>query len=226
MSQRERCRSYLARSILTFIALGVTAATVFLHSTVEVDANGITVPIARGVSGPYEYLAGIFPPNPGVGDLHMSITLVGDQSAVIEAVVTVQGRVAGSTEHVGPIVASDDSQPGVYELNLYLGQPGNWVFEIEINSVLGRTMLDLDLEVVADAPPLVQETEELGTTGQMPSVQTPTVPAESVQGTTDKAEDNQEATDRTKGQGFSWVIIVMPLVVLAILLWARSRWSR
>ena len=226
MSQRDRSRSYLARSILTFIVFGATAATVFVHSTAQVDANGFTVPIVREVSGPYEYLVGIFPLNPGVGDLHMSITLIGDRSAVTEAVVTVHGSVAGSTERVGPIVASNDSQPGVYELNLYLGQPGNWVFEIEINSLLGRTLLELELDVVA-ASPLVQETEELDATDQPPNVQTPTVSAESIQGTTEKGEDNGEKTDRRdEGQGFNWVIIVMPLVVLAILLWARSRWSR
>jgi len=211
MSQRECCRSYLARCILMLIVLGATAAMVFVHSTAEVDANGFTVPIARGGSGPYEYLVGRFPLNPGVGELHMSITVVGGQSAVTEAVVTVRGSVAGSTEGVGPIVASNNSRPGVYELNIDLDQPGD---------------LELELEVVAVASPLAQMTEELGATGQVPRVQTPTVPAESVQGTTENGEDNQETTDRRdEGQGFNWVIIVMPLVGVAILLWARSRWS-
>lgn len=204
--------------------LGAATATVFVHSTAGVDANGFTVPIARGVSGPYEYLVGRFPRTPGVGELHMSTTVVGGQSAVTEAVVTVRGSVAGSTEGVGPIVASNDSRPGAYELNIGLDQPGDRVLETEINSLLSRALLEFELEVVAVASPLAQMTEERGATGQVPRVQTPTAPAESVQGTTEKREDNQETTNRKdEGQGFNWVIIGMPLVVVAILFWARSR---
>ncbi len=128
-------------------SLLVAAAAYAVMRPQKSDANGLTVPIAQGAAGPYEYIVGIWPPDPGVGNLHISVKLASDQRPVTDAVVEVRARVAGQPEVVGPFRAWNYFQAWDYELDLSLNEPGAWTFEIAMNSPLGDTVVEVPLEV-------------------------------------------------------------------------------
>ncbi len=88
---------YVGASVFVALCLALAAvAAPFLFRTPSVNANGFTVPVAQGVSGPYEYVIGVWPPKPVEGwNLFMSTALSANQQPVTNAVVTVTGAVEG-----------------------------------------------------------------------------------------------------------------------------------
>jgi hypothetical protein len=121
-------------------------------SAVPVHANGFTVPLVEGNSGPYNYLVGIWPAEPVVGNLHMAIALTSEQGPVTDATVGVRGRIGRN----GPLSESVPApgyflQPWSYELDMQLREPGQWTFEIQIDSSLGETVLEVPLEVATES---------------------------------------------------------------------------
>ena len=205
MFDRKDQRIYLLALALASASLVIIAASYAIYRTPKVNANGFTVPIAEGVSGPYEYLVGIWPPSPSTGDLHMAITVTANQHVVTDAVVSVQGTVTNGIEGVGPVSASSFLQPWVYELNLYLDYPGDWMFEIEINGLLGKTAIDVPLEVREDPDPVGKESVE----------QEPLTRLMDGQSASQKAAAGQALTAIGAG-GLKWAVIVVPLAVLAV----------
>ena len=202
--------------ILAVASLAVVPATYALYRTPKVNANGLTIPIAEGDSGPYEYLVGIWPPNPGVGELHMAITVTADQHAVTDAVVNVLGDVADGSDRVGPVPASSFFQPWVYELNLNLDQPDDWMFQIEINGPLEKTLIEAALEVAGDLTPEEHVSEERPVTNGAQAAQTPN----------EEAGGNQGVTDPITGDGgLNWALIAVPLAILGfgVAVWAFRR---
>ena len=195
----------LTALILVSGSLVIVAASYAIYRTPKVNANGFTVPVAEGVSGPYEYLVGIWPPSPSVGELHLAIAVTANQHAVTDAAVSIQGTVADGTDEVGPVSASSFLQPWVYELNLHLTQPGDWMFEIEINSLLGKTVIEVPLEIRED-PDAVGKTDV---------EQEPLTSLRNGQSESQKAAAGQAPTTMGVG-GLKWAVIVVPLVVLAV----------
>ena len=235
--------SRVAATILTAIAFGVAASLVSTNSAPQAGANGFTVPIAAGDSGPYSYIVGIWPPEPSVGNLHMAITLTADNRPVTDAEVTVTGEVGDGVAVAGPLPATSFLEPWNYELNMEMNIPGEWTFEIEINSSLGKTVVEAPLEVAGD-----QET--VGQPGPAPARQPsageatlrPGQGAElldlmltreaatrqpaAAQAANDRAGGSQGVTDPTSGDGgFNWAIIALPLAILAfgVTAWAFRR---
>ena len=163
-----------------------------------------------------------------------------------DATVDVLAIVVGGSEIVDPVPAESFLQPWVYELNLYLDQPGDWMFEIVIDSPLGRTVLEVPLEVEGEEEAVAQfGGEDLVTNGaqpgeaptQQPSVAQPTLrpgqgtelinrmqtreaetrPAEAAQPLNENAVASQNMTDTTlEGGGLNWAFIAIPLAVIAL----------
>jgi hypothetical protein len=106
------------------------------------------VPVAHGISGPYEYLIGVWPPNPDVGSLFIAIDLSANQQPVTDAIVNVIGTGNDGSAVVGPLAAKNSfSHLNTYELFLTLKTPGKWIFKVEIKSPLGEEVVEVPLEV-------------------------------------------------------------------------------
>jgi hypothetical protein len=173
MSHYRRSRLYFGASIL----LALAAITSPFYSAPMANANGFTVPVAQGVSGPYEYLIGVWPSDPVVGKpLLMSIALSANQQPVTNASVNVTGAVDDRAVVIGPVTAINTiGHPATYEFTRALYTPGEWMFQVEIKSPLGNGAVEVPLEVAG----------------------------------------SQGATDQAAGNRLIWVIVAVPLVILA-----------
>ena len=237
---------FVASLVAAMSAAFVVAATHVSYRIPNVNANGFTVPIAQGIAGPYEYLVGIWPPNPGVGDLHVAVTLTADERPVTDAVVSVRGDLTDPSQTVGPADAANYFQPWVYELNVFLDQPGEWMFEISIDSPVGKTVLMAPLEVSGEPVPLGQDGgRQPVINGAQPGQESIRQPAvgeatprpgegtelldlmstreaakslpEAIQPPEKRVEGSQEVTgDSQENGGTSWAIVAVPLGVLAL----------
>ena len=99
----------------------VAAAASLLFVASPATANGVTFPIADGVSGPYEYEVGVGPFSPLRTALLVAVTLAVDGGPVIDADVTFTVSVDGSSDNVGPLEAAHSlSHPSTYEVSLDL----------------------------------------------------------------------------------------------------------
>ena len=138
-------RIYFGVSIFVVPLLALAAITSLLISTPKVHTNGLTVPVAQGESGPYEYLIGVWPSEPVVGKpLLMSISLSADQQPVTNATGTVNDRAVV----VGPLAAINSiAHLDTYEFTRALNTPGKWVFTVEIKSPLREGVPEVPLEV-------------------------------------------------------------------------------
>lgn len=156
MRYRKPLYLYLAATIVAVIVSDLGGAAMPPLPGAAVHANGFTVPLAEGDSGPYSYLVGIWPAQPVVGNLHMAVALTSEQGPVTDATVEIRGRIGQRGPLSEPVPASSYFlQSWSYELDMSLREPGQWIFEIKINSSLGETVLDVPVEVVAG---LSQET--------------------------------------------------------------------
>jgi len=70
---------YLVAAIVAVIMSALGGADILPSQHSAVHANGFTVPLVEGDSGPYKYLVGIWPAEPVVGNLHMAISLTSEQ---------------------------------------------------------------------------------------------------------------------------------------------------
>ncbi len=140
------------------LAAAIAAAAFAMSSTempltapATVLANGFTVPLVEGDSGPYNYLVGIWPAEPVVGNLHMAIALTSEQGPVTDATVDVRGRIGRNGPLSAPVPAPGYFlQPWSYELDMSLREPGRWTFEIQIDGSQGNTVLEVPLEVAGE----------------------------------------------------------------------------
>ena len=143
---------YLAAPIIAVFASawGGMEMPALLGATVH--ANGFTVPLVQGDSGPYTYRVGIWPAKPMVGNLHMAIALTSEHGPVTGATVDVRGRIGQKGPLSEPVAAPGYFlQPWSYELDLNLREPGRWTFEIKIDSLLGATVIEVPMEVAAES---------------------------------------------------------------------------
>ena len=157
--------------------MGLAGVEAPLSPAGKAGANGFTFPVAKGVSGPYEYLVGIWPPVPVVGRLHMATSLTSAKTPVTDAEVLVTCSVGANQGDPAPAV-SYFLQPWSYELDMELNEPGTWTFEIEINSLLGAAVIEIVLEVAGEQGSLEQPAEEpKGTQGTPLTEPVPSVTA-------------------------------------------------
>ncbi len=176
----------------------------------------------------------------------MASTLSAEGRAVTDATVDVLADVVGGSESAEPVPAESFLQPWVYELNLYIDKPGDWNFEIVIDIPLGKTVVEVPLEVESEEEAVARfGGETLVTNGaepgqaptQQPSVAQPTTrpgqgtelidgiqtrEAETQLGATSQTPNenavvSQTITDPTlEGGGLNWAFIAVPLAIIAL----------
>ena len=153
MRYRKPIVLYLvAAAVVAVIMSALGGADILPSQDSAVHANGFTVPLVEGDPGPYKYLVGIWPAEPVVGNLHMAIALTSEQGPVTGAAVDVRGRIGHNGLLSDPVPAPGYFlQRWSYELDMNLREPGQWTFEIKINSSLGETVLEMRLEVAGEA---------------------------------------------------------------------------
>ena len=137
------CRAVEHWGLSLFLALGfaLTGSIALPIPTAEADGHGVTVPIAQGVYGTYEYVVAVFPAEPVVGPLYVAVKLTSESVPVTAAEVLVTGSVGGIQKNTAPAVP-DPHEPGSYEIEMVLNQSGAWTFEIEIDGPLGMASIE------------------------------------------------------------------------------------
>ncbi len=152
MRYRKPLILYVAAAIIAVIMSALGGMDIPASPGATVHANGFTVPLVEGDSGPYTYLVGIWPAEPVVGNLHMAISLTSEQGPVTGAAVDVRARIGRNGPLSEPVPAPGYFlQPWSYELDMNLREPGQWTFEIKIDSSLGETVLEVPLEVAGES---------------------------------------------------------------------------
>jgi len=201
----------LPRTYPSFIAAACLLAGIMasFYSPPEVSAHRLTSPLANGVAGPYDYVVGIWPPDPSVGNLFMSITLLANQQPVTNAVITVTTTMNDGPAVVGPAPAINNFlHPQSYELSMTLSTPGRWTLKIEIESPLGDVVVEVPLEIT--------ESEEAANN-------------RGSERAADLAEAGRDAgSQQLEGDGLHWVKMAAPLAILGFGLgvWGLRRFKR
>ena len=144
MRYRKSLILYLAAAAVAIIVSALVGRDMLPLPGAAVHANGFTVPLVEGDSGPYTHLVGIWPAEPVVGNLHMAIALTSEQGPVTGAAVDVRARIGRNGPLSEPVPAPGYFlQPWSYELDMNLREPGQWTFEIKLDSSLGETVLEV-----------------------------------------------------------------------------------
>jgi hypothetical protein len=200
--------------------------------TAEADGHGVTLPIAQGVYGTYEYIVAVFLAEPVVGPLYVAVKLTSESVPVTAAEVLVTGSVGGIQKNTAPAVP-DPHESGSYEIEMVLNQSGAWTFEIEIDGPLGTASIETGLEVapgaISDATgssqgddPRIEALQRI-LTRQAPAAPPPTP-------TGDQRAATVSGSGGPAGEGhrngwFGWDLVGILLVLLALGLapWALNR---
>ena len=137
---------------LTLALLLVTAPSVFIPSVGMAEANGGARPVVTNATvGPYKMQVGIFPGQPRVGNLHLSIRVEDASGEQVLTGATVYASLAGppGATSVGLVPAVNTPQnPQTYDVDMPLDMIGSWTLTLETDSELGQASLDVPLEVV------------------------------------------------------------------------------
>ena len=143
--------SYMLR-ILTLVLLLLAGPVVFLSGNETAQANGGTRPVVTNqIVGPYKVQVGIFPGQPRVGNLHLSIRVEDASGVQVLTGATVFASLTGppGATDVGLVPAANTPQnPQTYDVDMPLDMIGSWILTLETNSELGKASLDVPLEVV------------------------------------------------------------------------------
>ena len=216
----------LSRTYRTSIAaaLMLAAITGSLSGTPRVNAHGLTSPIAEGVAGPYEYVVGIWPPIPSVGDLFISITLSANQQPVTNADVTVTATVDDGPVDLEPRPAINNFlHPQSYELSMPLSTPGQWWFKIEIESPLGDAVLEVPLEITGSEGTSNDREREVATDSDSAGRE-----AGGQQAGVREGGYQEPVGQEAAGGKLDWATIAAPLAILGFGLgiWGLRRYMR
>ena len=151
------------------------AAVCLLFAAGPATANGVTFPIAEGVSGPYRYEVGVGPFSPLRKALFVAVTLMADGSPVTDADVTVTVSVDGSPNRVGPLDAANSlTHLATYEASLELPELAREVvsFEIGVDGRRGPAVIQAEM-VVPDVVGTFNGDSVPATAGPAPDDETP-----------------------------------------------------
>ena len=114
-------------------------------------ANGGSRPLVTdAISGPYKLQIGIFPGDPKVGNLHVSIQVnsADGNAPVTDATVVVSAAGPLGAADVPPVQAVNMPQsPQFYETDLPLDTVGSWTLTVDTQSGLGPASLDIPFQV-------------------------------------------------------------------------------
>ena len=151
------------------------AAVCLLFAAGPATANGVTFPIAEGVSGPYRYEVGVGPFSPLRKALFVAVTLMADGSPVIDADVTVTVSVDGSSSEIGPLDAANSlTHLATYEVSLDLPELAREMvyFEIGVDGRRGAAVIEAEM-VVPDVVGTFNGDSVPATVGPAPGDETP-----------------------------------------------------
>ena len=151
------------------------AAVCLLFAAGPATANGVTFPIAEGVSGPYRYEVGVGPFSPLRKALFVAVTLMADGSPVIDADVTVTVSVDGSSSEIGPLDAANSlTHLATYEVSLDLPELAREVvsFEIGVDGRRGLAVIEAEM-IVPDVVGTFNGDSVPATVGPAPGDETP-----------------------------------------------------
>ena len=161
MRYRKPLILYLAAAAVAIIVSALVGRDMLPLPGAAVHANSFTVPLVEGDSGPYTHLVGIWPAEPVVGNLHMAIALTSEQGPVTGTAVDVRARIGRNGPLSEPVPAPGYFlQPWSYELDMNLREPGQWTFEIKLDSSLGETVLEVPLEVAGKSSQQTARSQE------------------------------------------------------------------
>ena len=139
--------SRLRLTVTLALALGAIALSLLPIS--RVNANGPhveTKEVFSGPTGPYDIR--VFA-TPKVGYLHITtfVSPLGSPHRVTDAKVQVSGQGPQSaSQTVGPTLAAL-SLNGWHGATLLIEEAGEWVFTVTVESPLGKTVVDIPIEV-------------------------------------------------------------------------------
>ena len=132
------------------VVVAAVSVVFVLFAASPATANGVTFPIASGVSGPYEYQVGVGSFSPIRKSLLIAVTLMVRGRAVIDADVTIAVSVDGSSNEVGPLDAANTLfHTATYELSLDLPELAREkvLFTIGVDSRHGPAVIEAEMIV-------------------------------------------------------------------------------
>ena len=143
--------SLTSRVVLVSAVVSMFATSMFAATA---HANGRVVRFDRQLAGPYEIGLGTIPATPGVGNLHLTVSVADAVSKVYitgaDIVVTASGP--GAVE-IGPLNAYDSLQGvGFYDVNTSVDREGMWTFTVAVSSEMGEASAPFEIEVKNTSP--------------------------------------------------------------------------
>lgn len=138
--------SLMLRFFLLSAVVPIFATSIFVAT---VQANGRVGRFDRQLAGPYEIGLGTIPATPGVGNLHLTVSVADAVSKVYitgaDVVVTASEPGAGE---IGPLNAYDSLQGvGFYDVNTSVDMEGMWTFTVAVSSEIGDASVPFEIEV-------------------------------------------------------------------------------
>ena len=196
------------------------AATCLLFAAGPVTANGVTFPIAEGVSGPYRYEVGVGPFSPLRKALFVAVTLMADGSPVTDADVTVTVSVDGSSSEVGPLDAANSlTHLATYEVSLDLPELAREVvsFEIGVDGRRGLAVIEAEM-IVPDVVGTFNGDSVPATVGPAPGDETPNSEV--------GAPGGGDEPSSTAGPAYLGVALAAALLGVGLGVWGLVRYRR
>lgn len=130
--------------------------TVLLVTPAAAQANGGVTRFVRRAAGPYEVALGTVPPSPGVGNLHLTVTVLeqSTEAQVLDAEVSVTAVGPGpDAAEVGPLRAVNDiKSPWSYDVNMRVDREGEWRFAVSVSAAPGDASAEFVVDVRNASP--------------------------------------------------------------------------
>ena len=132
------------------------SAVGLLLLTSQAQANGRVVSYERQVAGPYEIALGTIPGSPGIGRLHLTMTVADASSGALmmDAWVRVTGAGPDESEiEIGPVDAiTNPRDPSFYDVTTTVDREGTWTFTVLVSGTLGAGTADYFIDVRNPSP--------------------------------------------------------------------------
>ncbi len=143
----------IAPPALVSVGLALAILVWLLATVAAARADGGSTEVFRTKQGPYEIIVGIIPPTPAVGVVHFSVTLgeAGTGRPVTQATVNISAQ--GPQGSTGSTVAATNTFAAspYYDTNIAVDKPGEWQFQVAVDSPLGKEHVTFPLKVLSQA---------------------------------------------------------------------------
>ena len=123
---------------------------------VDILANGNVTEFVTKTAGPYEVSLGTMPPDPGVGNIHLSVKVSDIESGEVVpgANVLISAIGPGSDSYeIGPLEATNDfKSPMFYDLDTRVDREGEWLFTVDVSGKNGEGTTDFQVVIKNQSP--------------------------------------------------------------------------